>query len=68
MARIDLPHVNGIIGRDGRVRYYFRKRGCKNVRLPGTPGSAEFMEAYRAAIAEGRFVQFRLDVLEALGP
>jgi hypothetical protein len=49
MARIDLPHVNGIIGRDGRVRYYFRKRGCKNVRLPGIPGSAEFMEAYRAA-------------------
>jgi integrase len=49
MARIDLPHVNGIIGRDDRVRYYFRKRGCKNVRLPGIPGSAEFMEAYRAA-------------------
>jgi len=52
MARIDLPHVNGIIGRDGRVRYYFRKRGRTNVRLPGTPGSAEFMEAYRAAIGK----------------
>ena len=54
MARIDLPHVNGIIGRDDRVRYYFRKRGCKNVRLPGTPGSAEFMEAYRAAIGKAQ--------------
>jgi integrase len=52
MARIDLPHVNGIIGRDGRVRYYFRKRGCRNVRLPGIPGSAEFMEAYRTAIGK----------------
>jgi integrase len=52
MARIDLPYVNGIIGRDGRVRYYFRKRGCKNVRLPGIPGSAEFMEAYQAAIGK----------------
>jgi integrase len=54
MARIDLPHVNGIIGRDGRVRYYFRKRGCKNFRLPGIPGSAEFMEAYRAAIGKAQ--------------
>jgi integrase len=52
MARIDLPFVNGIIGRDLRVRYYFRKRGCKNVRLPGIPGSAEFMEAYRAATGQ----------------
>lgn len=52
MARIDLAFVNGIIGRDGRVRYYFRKRGCKNVRLPGIPGSAEFMEAYRAATGQ----------------
>jgi integrase len=54
MARIDLPHINGIIGRDGRVRYYFRKRGCKNIRLPGIPGSAEFMEAYRAAIGKAQ--------------
>jgi hypothetical protein len=38
MARIDLPHINGIIGRDGRVRYYFRRRGCKNVRLAATVG------------------------------
>jgi hypothetical protein len=52
VARINLPFVNGIIGRDGRVRYYFRKRGCQNVRLPGIPGSAEFMEAYRAATGQ----------------
>jgi integrase len=54
MVRIDLPHVNGIIGRDGRVRYYFRRRGSKNVRLPGIPGSAEFMDAYRAAIGKAQ--------------
>jgi DNA-binding protein H-NS len=33
-------------------RRYFRKRGCKAVPLPGTPGSAEFMDAYRAALGE----------------
>ena len=53
MARIDLPFVNGIIG---RVRYYFRKRGCKNVRLPGIPGSAEFMRAYETATGNAEAV------------
>ena len=51
MGTIKLEHVNGIKGRDGRVRYYFRRRGSKNVRLPGQPGSAEFMDAYAAALA-----------------
>jgi len=51
MARLKLPHVNAIAGRDGVVRYYFRKRGHANVRLPGPVGSAEFMQAYSAACA-----------------
>jgi integrase len=39
-----------IVDRHGRVRYYFRRRGHPNVRLPGLPGSPEFMHAYEAAI------------------
>jgi integrase len=50
MARIKLEHVNAIRDRYGKVRYYLRRRGFKNVRLPGLPGSAEFMEAYSAAL------------------
>jgi integrase len=50
MAHINLEHVNAIRDRKGAVRYYFRRRGFKNVRLPGLPGSAEFMEAYAAAL------------------
>jgi hypothetical protein len=49
MARIRLPHVNAIVGRDGTVRYYYRRRGHPNVRLPGAPGTEEFMQAYAAA-------------------
>jgi integrase len=49
MAKIRLKHVNAILGRDGKVRYYLRRRGFKNVPLPGLPGSAEFMEAYASA-------------------
>jgi len=33
------------------ARYYFRRPGCKSVALPGLPGSAEFIQAYQAAIA-----------------
>jgi integrase len=51
MARIKLEHVNGIKDRYGKVRYYFRRRGFKNMRLPGIPGSAEFNAAYADALA-----------------
>jgi integrase len=57
MARIRLKHVNAITDRYGGVRYYFRRRGFKNVRLPGLPGSAEFMEAYAGAIAGANPIQ-----------
>ena len=50
MTRIKLEHVNAIRDRYGKVRYYFRRRGFKNVRLPDRPGSAEFMDAYAAAL------------------
>jgi hypothetical protein len=52
MAVVRIPYVNTYADRYGTVRRYFRKRGCKPVALPGTPGSAEFMDAYRAALGE----------------
>jgi integrase len=54
MARIKLRYVNGFANpdrNDGRVRYYFRRRGQKAIPLPGLPGSEEFMAAYAAALA-----------------
>jgi integrase len=50
MGRIKLPFVNSFCNRHGTLVFYFRKRGCKNVRLRGVLGSAEFMAAYTAAI------------------
>ena len=50
MTRIGLKHVNAFRDRHGQVRHYFRRPGCKSVPLPGLPGSAEFMQAYRAAL------------------
>ena len=54
MARIKLKYVNAFMNHDrddGRVRYYFRRRGQKAIPLPGLPGSEEFMAAYAAALA-----------------
>jgi hypothetical protein len=48
---IKLRYVVEDIDRHGNVRVYFRRKGQPKVRLPGTPGSAEFVEAYRQAVA-----------------
>ena len=50
MTRIRLRHVQAWVDREGRVHRYFRRPGCPRVRLPGLPGSAEFMRAYEAAL------------------
>jgi integrase len=52
--RIRLKYVNAFANphrKDGRLRYYFRRRGVKAIPLPGLPGSEEFMAAYQAALA-----------------
>jgi hypothetical protein len=51
MSRIKLKYVEQFIDRHGKARFYFRRSGCKRTPLPGLPGSAEFMEAYQAALA-----------------
>src|SRR6516225_128806 len=51
MARIKLRYVNEFIDRHGKIRYYFRRPGSRSVKLPGLPGSIEFMAAYQEALA-----------------
>jgi integrase len=48
MTRIKLKHVHRYM-KGGRLYHYFR-RGDVNLRLPGAPGSKEFMDAYAAAL------------------
>src|SRR5262249_60400339 len=50
MARIRLQYVKSYINRHGRVDTYFRRRGQPLVRLPGLPGSSEFIAAYNEAL------------------
>src|SRR5215204_2541034 len=38
------------VDRHGNVRFYFRRKGQPKARLPGLPGSDEFIQAYRAAL------------------
>jgi integrase len=54
MTGIRLKYVHQWVDkRNGgaKARYYFRRPGFKRTPLPGLPGSDEFMEAYRAALA-----------------
>ena len=50
MTKIKLPYVKVYRDRHGRVRRYFRRRGCPDVALSGSPGSPEFMAAYQRAL------------------
>jgi integrase len=51
VTRIRLAYVHAFRDRHGKVRHYFRRPGFKQIALPGLPGSDQFMEAYRAALA-----------------
>jgi integrase len=51
MSRL-LRYVQAWVDRStGRPRYRFRRRGFPSIELPGMPGTAEFMAAYQAAMA-----------------
>ena len=50
VVKIGLKHVVRDADRRGNDRYYFRVKGQKKVRLPGVPGSQEFMEAYQDSL------------------
>jgi integrase len=47
MTKLHLNYVQSFGG-----YHYFRRRGAPRIRLPGIPGSAEFMAAYQDALAE----------------
>jgi hypothetical protein len=51
LANLRFPYINSFRDRHDKTRHYFRRPGFKSVALPGLPGSAEFMEAYQAALA-----------------
>jgi integrase len=46
-----LKYINSYRDRHGKLRYYFRRAGCKKISLP-LPGSPEFLDAYKAALEQ----------------
>jgi integrase len=51
MTRIRLKYVQAWVDHEGRPFHYFRRPGFPRTRLPGLPGSPDFMAAYQAALA-----------------
>jgi integrase len=50
MATANIPYVQSFTNRHGRVQRYFRRAGWPRKKLPGEPGSPEFMIAYAEAM------------------
>lgn len=49
--RIRLQHVTVRRNKDGKLRYYFRRRGQPLAPLPDNPTTPEFMEAYQRLLS-----------------
>lgn len=49
---VPLKHVNRYRDRHGKLRFYYRPPGGRNIPLRGEPGSEEFEAAYQAAKAQ----------------
>jgi hypothetical protein len=49
MPRQNLPYVKSYKDRTGKMRYYLRRPGCKDIALSGAPGSREFAQSYASA-------------------
>ena len=50
MGTIDLDFIDVQRGRDGRVRYHYFRRNGRRWRLPGSPGSPEFLAEYHRLV------------------
>jgi integrase len=50
MTRIKLKNIDRFVDRHGKTRYYYRAGKGKRTKLPGFPGSPEFMLAYEEAV------------------
>lgn len=51
--KLNLPYVIPDRDRHGNVRYYYRRPGCRKIRIPGDPGSQAFVDHYYA-VREGK--------------
>jgi hypothetical protein len=58
-----LRNVDHFIDRHGKPRHYYRRGKSARIRLPGEPGSPEFMFAYASAAAKD--VSYRDGLIEA---
>jgi site-specific recombinase XerD len=51
MTSIRLKYIKSY-RRNGKTYYYFRRKGCPAIALPGEPGSRSFNQGYEAALTE----------------
>jgi integrase len=52
VGKVDLPYVKPERDRNGSIRYWYFRRDGRRWKLPGDPGSSEFMAEYSRLLAE----------------
>lgn len=52
MSNVRLKNIDRFIDRHGKPRHYYRAGKGARVKLPGQPGSREFLVAYEAALRD----------------
>lgn len=64
MVKVRFRFVVEDVDRHGNIRLYFRRRGEPKTRLPGLPGSDEFISAYQEALSRTatKTIQNRMSV------
>lgn len=61
MTLVKFRYITKDRDRHGNLRFYFRRPGKPKVRLPGLPGSEEFLAAYKAALTEGNLAKVKVE-------
>ena len=65
MIQIRVRYVVEDVDRHGNRRLYFRRKGCRKVRMQAQPGTAEFFEEYQRLLAQSNAGKLKIEPRDA---
>jgi hypothetical protein len=65
MIQISVRYVVEDIDRHGNVRLYFRRKGCRKVRMHARRGTPEFFEEYQRLLAQSNAGKLKFERRDA---
>ena len=68
MINIRMRYVVEDVDRHGNRRLYFRRKGCRKIRMQAKRGSVEFLEEYRRLLAQSDAGKLKIEPRDAPKP